>query len=712
MAHLHSVHEEDIYFTIDPITREIIFDSEDAILLSQTDHNSEVFTFELPRYIEGHDMMLCNLVQAHYINLSSDSRTKRNMGLYEITDLHVDPEDEERVICSWLVSSNATMFVGSLSFTLRFACMSGSKVDYSWNTTVFSSVAVLETISNVEYVTEQYPDVLQAWYLELLSAGDTGVNIVAEATDNALTEVDIAKTGAINSINSAKTGALNDIEGAGSRQKEVFDEAVETVEQANKLADELQAKLDAGDFDGFPLEEIEGARHSVRQTAEVDEVNTVLAKSAVSFGKNNIAGCLGYYFTEMYYGSSTENPQIRLSDVQPVDTGYKISTSPLSPNSSFVKPNYDIGDVFNILCNDHFALFGTITNIVNDVITFTGDINFFKAGLNTQIGLGHSKIENGYYINNVPKFDDYTLAVPTKPLNGIVPVCETVTTSGTSNITAGSFGDSHGKNTKVVDSYGHTTGKNTLAGYAASAEGDGSQAPAKYSHAQNKNTKSLGYASTSMGVETEAHSDGAVSTGYNTKAHGPYSFTGGNGTKTTAEAAVSLGKSTLATAMAAFAEGLGVGGAFGIDFGPSEASGVGSHVEGIGTKASHEGAHAENFGTTASGKASHSGGLGSLASGYAAFVHGMFAEARGDYSAAFNYYTIATCAFQTVIGKYNAEDPDALFIVGGGTSESDRKNLFAVTEKGIKLSNIQYGTEDLTVGVSELPEGVLYFVYE
>ena len=50
MAHAHIVSDSDNHFIIDPISRQISNNSKKTILI-KTDHNSEQFTFELPRYV-------------------------------------------------------------------------------------------------------------------------------------------------------------------------------------------------------------------------------------------------------------------------------------------------------------------------------------------------------------------------------------------------------------------------------------------------------------------------------------------------------------------------------------------------------------------------------------------------------------------------------------------------------------------------------------
>lgn len=182
MAHIHSVYDTDPHFSIDSTTRVITNQSDSKTVIIQNDHNSERFTFEVPRYIDGHDLSTCNKVQVHYINIATDNIV-RQTGVYEVTDLQLSPEDESIVICSWLISKNATSLIGTLNFVLRFACMSANKVDYVWNTAVHSGIAITTGIDNSEDIAESYADVLEGWYLELIAASTSGVNVVTDAAN-------------------------------------------------------------------------------------------------------------------------------------------------------------------------------------------------------------------------------------------------------------------------------------------------------------------------------------------------------------------------------------------------------------------------------------------------------------------------------------------------------------------------------------------------
>lgn len=179
MAHLHTVRDDDLYFTIDPISREITNLSGRPLTLMQMDHNSEELTFELPRYIEGHDMMLCTEVEIHYLNTgtgTSVSTRSVNPGVYDVTDLSLKTDDEESVIFHWLISQNVTRLEGTLKFQIKFICSdeSGDETDiaYIWHTGIYSSGTILAGINNSSAIVEQHADILEQWR-ELLFEGDT-----------------------------------------------------------------------------------------------------------------------------------------------------------------------------------------------------------------------------------------------------------------------------------------------------------------------------------------------------------------------------------------------------------------------------------------------------------------------------------------------------------------------------------------------------------
>lgn len=162
MEHLHSVIDTDTRFKIDPITRQIKNDSHKKIVLVQNDHNSEIFTFECPRTIEGHDMSLCNEVEIHFLNISKKDN-KEKSGFYTVKDFKVDPEDESKVVCSWVIDRNATGLVGSLVFLVRYKCKEDNIITYDWHTEIFKGITISDGINADERFEGDYVDVIDRW---------------------------------------------------------------------------------------------------------------------------------------------------------------------------------------------------------------------------------------------------------------------------------------------------------------------------------------------------------------------------------------------------------------------------------------------------------------------------------------------------------------------------------------------------------------------
>lgn len=143
MVHEHLVSDSDAIFSIDAKTRVIKNESGKECVV-QFDHNSERFTFILPRYIEGHDMSLCNYVEVNFSN-KADGTGKTVSDSYIVDDLQIYSDDEEKVMCTWLISSAATQQSGSLDFSLRFICADRDLLaGYKWSTAIYAGIKVLK----------------------------------------------------------------------------------------------------------------------------------------------------------------------------------------------------------------------------------------------------------------------------------------------------------------------------------------------------------------------------------------------------------------------------------------------------------------------------------------------------------------------------------------------------------------------------------------
>ena len=125
--------------------------------------------------------------------------------------------------------------------------------------------------------------------------------------------------------------------------------------------------------------------------------------------------------------------------------------------------------------------------------------------------------------------------------------------------------------------------------------------------------------------------------------------------------------------------------------------GTGSVAIGNTVTASGNNSHAEGYNTTARGDASHSEGTSTIASGQASHAEGTSTIASGQASHAEGDSTIASGENQHVQGRYNVADASQKYahIVGGGTSDSKRKNIHTLDwdgnaefAGGVKCSNV------------------------
>lgn len=107
-----------------------------------------------------------------------------------------------------------------------------------------------------------------------------------------------------------------------------------------------------------------------------------------------------------------------------------------------------------------------------------------------------------------------------------------------------------------------------------------------------------------------------------------------------------------------------------------------SFAEGYNTTASGDYSHTEGSDTTASGTYSHAEGGLTEASGECSHAEGAWTVASGFFSHAEGVWTIAEGNCQHVFGKYNKTDGSKAFIVGNGTSETNRSNALELDWSG------------------------------
>ena len=205
---------------------------------------------------------------------------------------------------------------------------------------------------------------------------------------------------------------------------------------------------------------------------------------------------------------------------------------------------------------------------------------------------------------------------------------------GPFNEATGSFAFARGLQT--VASGNHSSSQ----GFATTASGD-------KSHAEGSNTTADGFAS---------HAEG-----WYTNANGNYSHAEGNNTTAIGERSHTEGEDTIA-------------------------NGIGSHAEGTSTISNGLHSHAEGSSTIANGLRSHAEGGSTTANGNISHAEGQFTIANGLGCHAEGYYTIADGNYSNVVGKFNLEDTaEAAFIIGNGTSNSNRSNLLKAAGNEVEV---------------------------
>lgn len=190
--HKHPVYDTDLHLIIDPVTRSVNNNSGKTVLM-QNDHNSERFTFELPRYIEEHDMTLCNIVEVHYINISGTNKSEQSSGIYSVDDLSISRDDENVVTGTWLVSRNGTVYPGSLNAIFRFACVDEDthEITYQWFSDIYTGLKISKGIYNADTLTEDNDtDILAAWKQEVISAAQENAKIITDGIIHMLNEAE------------------------------------------------------------------------------------------------------------------------------------------------------------------------------------------------------------------------------------------------------------------------------------------------------------------------------------------------------------------------------------------------------------------------------------------------------------------------------------------------------------------------------------------
>lgn len=158
MAHTHPIIDTDTHFTIDPITRAITNSGSKKISLMQYDHNSERFSFDISRWVEGHDMMECNRVLIHFIN-GSNNKQNSSVDIYSVNDMMVNEADPNVITFTWTISQKATKYSGKLSFAVEFSCVTeDGDTAYRWSSGTYDTITIKPGMDNDGLYDDSIPE--------------------------------------------------------------------------------------------------------------------------------------------------------------------------------------------------------------------------------------------------------------------------------------------------------------------------------------------------------------------------------------------------------------------------------------------------------------------------------------------------------------------------------------------------------------------------
>ena len=206
-----------------------------------------------------------------------------------------------------------------------------------------------------------------------------------------------------------------------------------------------------------------------------------------------------------------------------------------------------------------------------------------------------------------------------------------------------------------------------------------------YSHAEGLATKALGYASHSEGNGTQAKNSYSHAEGYNNISSADYAHSEGVGNTASGTASHSEGNGNVVSGLNSHVEGVS-----------NIVTGSASHAEGANNEATNYASHVEGQGNHATGYYSHSEGYGNRASGTSSHAEGEDTEVISGANASHveGKGTLAITSYQHAQGKYNNPSYDYAFMIGNGSSKSNRSNAMTLdwNGNGVYAGKLTVGT--------------------
>lgn len=125
----------------------------DLVIAYAGDVNSQIVTFKLPRFHEGHDLSKCGIKGIKWKNLSSNNE---DWSVLSNTTI-VDGDINNYQYLQWIVPPAAFTEAGNLEVSISLYDFQGSRMAFAWNTATFSGFKVEKSLSSVGHSVNDIP---------------------------------------------------------------------------------------------------------------------------------------------------------------------------------------------------------------------------------------------------------------------------------------------------------------------------------------------------------------------------------------------------------------------------------------------------------------------------------------------------------------------------------------------------------------------------
>lgn len=727
-----------IQFLIDENMRTVTVPPEGVVLGVTGDKDVNRINFKMVRFYDGLDLSTFQ-IRINYVNANGDAN------YYQVTDTAVE---EDSILFTWLVSSDAAAYKGTVSFAARLYTVEDTIIKESFNSTV-ATAEVLEGIIVDEYMP---PDAQQDLIALLMSQIEfpAGSNVgQIDDTEGASAHGEIFNDYERNEA----TGGFSHAEGNST-----------TASGANSHAEgsDTTASGNCAHAEGYTTSSTGSYSHAEGKSCKAEGSNGSHAEGDTSTASGEASHAEGYNAQATGYASHAEGQNTTASSTAAHAEGSGTTASKYyshaegsgttaSGTSSHAEGDattasgyysHAEGGGSNATADKSHAE-GNSTQASGYAAhaegsgTIASGAASHAEGSGTKASSANQHVQGKYNIEDTAvtyamiigngTADDARSNALTVDWNGNIE-CGTVNGVDVTQISGGSgVGqvDSNSDGTgeifncyewaekgvlsfsknKATGLYAHAEGGGTTAsGVCSHAEGHETTASGNFSHTEGKRTTASGTYAHAEGENTYATGQHSHAEGYHTKASSNYQHVSGtyNIEDAAGTYAVIIGNGTGSSPSNAltvdWSGNIECGTVNGVDVTQlSSGGGVGQTAPGlpidaeifndyINNKATANHAHAEGGNTTASGTASHAEGTSTTASGASSHAEGDYTTASGAYSHAEGQGCVASGTHSHAEGVYTKASSNYQHVSGMFNVEDKSKKYAMIIGNGTEPS--------------------------